>query len=549
VANIREYVSDQGFQPSNRPAQAQAAIGEGWSDAYSSVGRNVGEGIAAIGSVAMDLKEKYVDQREISQGAKLATQRVDELTRQWQDIARNSDPNDASIYDKFMNEIVEPSLEKFQDAFSSKGGQEWALNQTIKMRSHFSTSARADISSRAGTAAVMNAEAVTSNLANTAFRDPASLDFALNMLNDSWAATKGNLALDAEQAAKFDAALRDQQNGIVLAGMKGMADTNPNQFLADLAAGKLDGYDQFLSPEDKIAARAYGEQRKNAAEADASAARAEAERAAKAFATANVNKIYADYLGVAEDGSLFVKAGAYGAVLSLAGTAGADENLVTSTAAAIRAIDNDAQKRLKRVSDPYTIGDFNARLFLPEDDPNRLTIEQINLARAPSADGTPGLLSNEHFNYYRQALLTKSPDRQEDSKQFELSIKQYVPYINQSGPLTPGTPEGQQRENEFRLNKWQEFQARRAAGMSRDKALEGLFNDYQRYQVTMEQSLTGLTSGVEGGRSALPAVVPSADTAYRPGESMADYAARLQGKKPVGTKVPFPEFNERFEGR
>lgn len=548
MANIREYTSKQGIEPSGRAAASVANTGEGWASAYKNVGQKVGSAIAAAGEVAVDIKEKYVDQAEISKGAADATRQIDAITQQWQAIAKSADPNDASIYDKFMDDVVEPTLEKFTDSFSSKGGQAWANDQVIKMRNHFSSTARADVSSRAGVAAVMNAESSVGHLSNTAYTDPTSLDFALSTLKDTFSATKANLNLDADASAKFDATVRQKSAELVFAGLKGYADRNPAQFLKDLAGGKFDSYNEFLDAEDKIAIRNYGEQRQGASDEDARAAKVEAEKAQKAAISTAVVDTFSEFVAPAPDGSGFtVKPGWAGRLLQIASLPGAEQSDLTSASNAFKAIRDDSEKRISRKSDPYTLADFNDRLYLSDDDPNKLTLDDLYKARAPQPDGTPGTLSNEHFQYYRQAITgsARDPEKQMDRREFDQSIKGFAAFINNPGPLGQGSPEAIFRENEFRMQKWDEFQALRATGRTRGEALKGLFDDYQRYQISTDDTIAGLTA--TNGRTVPAPVVVAPELSYKPGETIEAYAERLRSGKKAPPRIPSTkEFDERF---
>lgn len=530
MPNIREYRSQANIQPSNVPATIAARVGEGARQMWTGLGQNVESAVSAIVPVAQKMYERRVVQPEVSRGALEATRQVDALTRQWNDMARGSDPNDTSIQPRFMEEVLEPALTQFEESFTTPEAQEWARGQVAKIRNHFSTTINADMSSRAGVAAVSNVEEASSFATNTAYNDPSSLDFVLEQMKDTFDATMAGTDLDAVAAAKFGAELRTQQREVAFAGLKGFADRNPNQFLADLAAGEFDKYNEYLDAEDKLALRQYGEARKSAATEDANAARIAQERLEKAGIKLAVNAVLQENLEVSEDGNLHIKEGAYAAALNLGGLPGADENTVTSVVSALRAIQNDEAKRIARKSDPYTVADFNDRLFLDDNDPNKLTIEEVARARAPNGEAPP-MLSNQDFNYYRQQLLTKDPEELEDRKYFNENIKRWTGFINQSTFFSKGTPEAQQRENEFRRDKWEEFRTKRRAGKSRDEAFTGIETNLQMYQVPADASIKGITERAGSGGTPLPPVQPvSPDKAWKQGESMEDYAKRLQGQ-------------------
>src|SRR4051794_3883154 len=113
MANIREYNAPEGIglRPSEVGVDARAAAGRRGgaffnqaSEALNQEGARWKSTITDVGDVAV----KWEDHREIASGAATFARMQANLTEQWNDIAKNADPNDPSIAKKFREEVVEP---------------------------------------------------------------------------------------------------------------------------------------------------------------------------------------------------------------------------------------------------------------------------------------------------------------------------------------------------------------------------------------------------------------------------------------------------------
>ena len=553
MPTIRDYRPQTStIQPNNRAAQARARTAAGDASTYSQIGQQIGGAVSNLGSVVQAGADYYA-QKELSQGAALVTKHLNDYTTEWQERAKNSNPNDATIRDTFLNDFLYPKMDEFVGSFDTAKGREWAQGQAERIKRHFNDTTRADVGSRAATAAAMNAASMVSNLGNVTYRDPTSLDTALDILRGVNDTTKLNLALDPATAARFDAGFAEQATTITVAGLKGFADANPEQFLADMEAGAYDKYDEFLDPDTKSTLRKYAANVQKAKVSDAASAAVERRRIEQENIDAAANTIYQEFFDVKEDGAIHIKDGAASATLQLGMMPGANESLVTSMLGAQRAIRNDEDKRIKSTSDPVLVGDFEDRSFLPEDDPNRLSMEQLYRARSA------GELSNQDFGYFRQALLTKDPVVMADRKVYDEWVKGYLGYIDDSTLFSSGTPEAKQRAMEFRRQKWQEFRAARTAGKSQADAFKNLADDIQQYQRGTQESIGDLTRRATEKSTPLPPIKP--EEFYQEGESMEDFAKRLSGETPVGDSAsrkgdrldikPVPtleQFNDWFGG-
>ena len=86
------------------------------ADALSQTGQRIAGAVKDAGDVAV----KFEDHREISAGAAAFSKLQADLTDQWNQTAKNSDPNDPSVAAKFRETVLEPALEKFQGGFNTE---------------------------------------------------------------------------------------------------------------------------------------------------------------------------------------------------------------------------------------------------------------------------------------------------------------------------------------------------------------------------------------------------------------------------------------------
>lgn len=180
MPNIRENNAPEGLglTPTDRGVEATAAaarrVGSSYreiADAYSDIGSRVGSTIRDVGDIAV----KYEDHREISAGAKTFAEMQSNLTQQWNDTIKNSDPNDPAVAKKFLEETVEPSLEKWQGGFNTENSQRFAEQKSEGLRTELFHKTAADMSTLAGIAVKDNLHKSTVAMTNTAISDPSAV--------------------------------------------------------------------------------------------------------------------------------------------------------------------------------------------------------------------------------------------------------------------------------------------------------------------------------------------------------------------------------------
>lgn len=141
------------------------------AEAIGDTGRRVASTINELGDMAV----KYEDHREISAGAATFAQMQFNLTQQWNETAKNSDPNDPSVAAKFREETVEPALDQFKAGFNTERSQQFAEQKADALRNHMFEKTAADQSTLAGIAVKKNINDQATSLSNTAITDPSAV--------------------------------------------------------------------------------------------------------------------------------------------------------------------------------------------------------------------------------------------------------------------------------------------------------------------------------------------------------------------------------------
>lgn len=180
------------LQPTEIGVESEAAAGRRLGAFYNQVGQareRFGERAGQeLGSAIKDIGEAYVTgetNREVRFGADTYAKILANKTNEWNEIAKNADPNDASIAQKFLEENLEPTLNQFRDGFHTEAAQNWAEHHVEELRNHFVQKTTSDMATLAGQAARVNAVQTVNTLSNTAYNDPSTLKFALSSVDSS----------------------------------------------------------------------------------------------------------------------------------------------------------------------------------------------------------------------------------------------------------------------------------------------------------------------------------------------------------------------------
>lgn len=237
MPNIKEYnAGDLQIRPTevgiDATAQSARRISQMGNEAASAIrqgGEAIGSGIKAAGDAYVD----WQSHQEISAGAPAAAAMLTGLTQQWNTTAKNTDPNNTGVAGDFRENTIEPALAKFQDAFITEKGQNWAQEQTDAIRNHLYHKQIADQSSMAAAAVTQNATQLINSLSNNARQDPSALDATLDIYTHSMGhIVDSSPSITPEDAARVHEGVTQKgMQTIVQSAFQGMLDKNPDAAL------------------------------------------------------------------------------------------------------------------------------------------------------------------------------------------------------------------------------------------------------------------------------------------------------------------------------
>lgn len=330
-------------------------------------GESYGGAIKATGQVAQQAYDTYVVQPEISKGAAALAGYQDDLTTKWNALAKGTDPNDATIKAKFMKDELEPSLQRFNDSFSTAAGKKFAEDQSNAFRKHMFEKTTADVATRAGEALVSNLTTMRNTLSNAVRNDPSSYDQSSALVR---AAIKEQVAntpgLSVATAARIEGTLSTQmQSELAKATILGVAEKNPDQAQKMIESGK---FDKLI---DGTEMTAMVKTMKTASRADQAFARQEKDRA-EALASENRSDEYLSNMYSGKPGAIpSVKDIALDPVLSLK-----DRKMLIETS--LKRAEQSPDEAVTK-DNPNTVNDYMNRLTDPS---KKLTLADLTKAAA-----------------------------------------------------------------------------------------------------------------------------------------------------------------------
>lgn len=196
MPNIHEFNTPAlNIRPTETGVNAVAAAARRVGSEYNEAGSAIAAGGAAVGQATRVAGEIYDDQvthEEISRGGAALAGMMGKKTDDWNNTVKGADPNNPTAAAKFMEENLEPDLEKFKEGFTTTRSQQWADNHLNSFRLHMQTKTAADMATMAGEAIKVNYRQTTNSMANTARNDPTAVDFLLKTYEDTLDATVGS---------------------------------------------------------------------------------------------------------------------------------------------------------------------------------------------------------------------------------------------------------------------------------------------------------------------------------------------------------------------
>lgn len=235
MANIREESAPQGLglNPTEMGVDARLQVARRGgafynqvAEAKSQTGQRVASTIKDVGDVVIS----HVDQRDRGDISAAATGTLATLDQAWSTKTKGngldksdpnyippSDPRDPTLAAKFMEEQVQPALDKLNDIPIGENGHKYAQEKIDQIRNHLSEKFTADMSTMAGEAAVLQDRQTTNNLSNLVTTSPDfhSVDMALQMHKEAAAGWRSNPNVSGVQAGKLDEHFQASQEQIV----------------------------------------------------------------------------------------------------------------------------------------------------------------------------------------------------------------------------------------------------------------------------------------------------------------------------------------------
>lgn len=366
---------------------------------------DLARGAGAVGSgieFAAKAAEDYLGHREVSKAAADGSKLLFNLTETWNRTvteAAKRDPNDPTVAAKFNDEVLEPTLQKFNEAYSTTvHGRQWTESHVASMRNHFMQKTAGDMSRLAAQAVESNVRDLSNTSANTARSNPDMVDYllgdvpkAVDAIIDSSPNLKGPDAAHARMKLT-----QHMQEQIVKAGALGAIEKSPDP--EGEARKFAERYPQYITPEmQQFAKTAKMQQRANVLQEKqiATFERQQADRDVHAASA----KLIADNVTWDETtGRPIIKPEYFQQALDIAKRY---PDAPTAAAAVHSAITwgehQQAAKQERVVDDPVVKADLMTRLF----DPNNPT-KLIDLQRA----NVENKITTRTYNAMHQLLTT-----------------------------------------------------------------------------------------------------------------------------------------------
>lgn len=509
MPNIREVnaPNDLGFRADDRAMESTANAGRRISalygqaaEAQNSVGRSFRGAIEEVGNTAV----KYMENREISQGAAEASKTLAGLDAKWNDIVKNSDPNDPTIAAKFRDETVEPTLQKLKEGFVTEGGNKFAESQVQNFRNHFVTKTSGDMMRLAGVAAKQNIETLTNSLSNAAINDPTSLSTALGLVSGSISAmvdSSPNIK-GADAAAMKIELTQASQAAIVKAAAIGAINANPEAGLKKFSGPE---YSKYISGGElkQLEAQAKSVQR--------------AERVDESYRRKNMESAK-DEASEAREGEYLQKlhSGDPKQMAEVSAKAIANDFTLTRQARErmIGIVERETKPEAAAKVSNTTATDLISRIRAPEGDPRRIT--DLNPVYEAYEKGQ---LSKSDLKFVRDEFTSmRTPDGAELGAQQDEFIKGFKSSITHANSLLGKLdPSGDQKLYEFTRNIQKKVAEYRKANKDPRDLFDPAKPDYMGspaalapYQKSLKDSMESMAERMRTSMEASPPPAPSA---------------------------------------
>lgn len=444
--------------------------------------------------------------------ADLAAAQAD-LSKKWQDTARSADPNDPDTASKFLSGVADPAISQIGDNLKTQAGRLMFQKASAGMRADFFTKTATDQAAIAGDAAVNNYVMMQNSLTSAVLSDPSSQANSMSL---------GNLAIDG--LTQLPANKRDElklQLGkkVASAAIVGLANSNPDAAEKELNSGK---HDAFLDAGDKEALASKINTVRTAREADMRAAQVAQKAAEKQQADEATNKLIATTINP-DTGQLQISSDFFKAAADLSHLPGQSPGQSRAMVDYGRAVLSDQEKGVPSITDPHTYESLSQRMFLPENDPDHLSMAEVFRARADR------MLSDKDFTFFHESVTSAAadPKRAQRDKDFSQMMAGYKGFITKSNPLSGAiTPMGDQKFYEFQRDARAIYDQGLTSGKSLLDIEKQIANTVGGYALSKKDSLNAIKNMSKG----LTPSAPVESTARKPGESAGDFLKRTGGQ-------------------
>jgi hypothetical protein len=188
AGNVALRPSEVGVEATAGAARRIGAFYNQAAEAKGTLGQRLGGALRDAGDVAV----KVVDHQQISTGAAHGAEMFDSLIQSKDEAIKGIDPNDPAYGPKveaavkqWREQTLEPSLQQFQEGFTTERSQAWAEHFVDQTRQHMFRQSTADVSTAVGIGVHNNVKGLINSATNTALRDPASVDAQIDLVKHS----------------------------------------------------------------------------------------------------------------------------------------------------------------------------------------------------------------------------------------------------------------------------------------------------------------------------------------------------------------------------
>lgn len=213
---IPQYTETAELHPNDTGMEVAAQAGRRIGSFYHQIGDDIGGAVSQLG----DQYQKQVAIQEVSKVQAQAATTFAGLSKSWNDIASSADPNDTTIGDKFKVSM-EDTLSKLGDGVSTPQAKEYVRQETAQIRQHMYERTAADMSTRAGDAAVGNFTAANNARQSAVLEDPTSLDLNLGLTDGATEALISGHGLTPDKASALRLAGQESKTQLAKAAVMG----------------------------------------------------------------------------------------------------------------------------------------------------------------------------------------------------------------------------------------------------------------------------------------------------------------------------------------